>query len=181
VAHRRRAHARRDDRPLRRDADFPDESRIWSMVERHRATHLGISPTAIRGLMRAGEDPVRRHDRRASSSSAAPASRGIPSRGGGTSARSAMRAVRSSTTPAARRSPAGSSAARPGRTSSPAPSAARSPGWPPTSSTNGRSVRGAVGELVLRAPWPGMTRGFWKDRDRYIETYWPAPERVGPW
>jgi len=36
----------------------------------------------------------------------------------------------------------------------------------------GRPVRGAVGELVVRKPWPGMTRGFWKDPDRYIQTYW---------
>ena len=37
---------------------------------------------------------------------------------------------------------------------------------------NGRSVRGRVGELVIRAPWPGMTRGFWRDRERYLDTYW---------
>jgi acetyl-CoA synthetase len=37
---------------------------------------------------------------------------------------------------------------------------------------SGRSVRGAVGELVVRAPWPGMTRGFWKDPQRYLDTYW---------
>src|SRR5204862_8285207 len=43
--------------------DFPDAGRVWSMVERHRVTHLGLSPTAIRGLMRAGEEPVRTHDR----------------------------------------------------------------------------------------------------------------------
>ena len=37
----------------------------------------------------------------------------------------------------------------------------------------GRPVRGTVGELVLRAPWPGMTRGFWGgDRERYLDTYW---------
>jgi acetyl-CoA synthetase len=36
----------------------------------------------------------------------------------------------------------------------------------------GQPVRGAVGELVLRKPWPGMTRGFWRDPDRYLETYW---------
>jgi acetyl-CoA synthetase len=36
----------------------------------------------------------------------------------------------------------------------------------------GRPVRHQVGELVVRAPWIGMTRGFWKDRDRYLETYW---------
>ena len=37
---------------------------------------------------------------------------------------------------------------------------------------NGASVRGRVGELVIRAPWPGMTRGFWRDRERYLDTYW---------
>jgi acetyl-CoA synthetase len=36
----------------------------------------------------------------------------------------------------------------------------------------GRSVRNRVGELVIRRPWIGMTRGFWKDPQRYIETYW---------
>jgi acetyl-CoA synthetase len=35
----------------------------------------------------------------------------------------------------------------------------------------GNPVRGAVGELVLRGPWPGMTRGFWGDPDRYEEAY----------
>ncbi|HSP64641.1 MAG TPA: hypothetical protein VLO10_00490, partial [Candidatus Deferrimicrobium sp.] len=37
---------------------------------------------------------------------------------------------------------------------------------------NGNSVRNEVGELVVRSPWPGMTRGFWHDRERYLETYW---------
>jgi acetyl-CoA synthetase len=37
----------------------------------------------------------------------------------------------------------------------------------------GRSLRGAVGELVIRAPMPGMTRGFWRDDEgRYEATYW---------
>jgi acetyl-CoA synthetase len=36
----------------------------------------------------------------------------------------------------------------------------------------GRPVRGQVGELVLRQPWPGITRGFWRDEERYLETYW---------
>jgi acetyl-CoA synthetase len=31
---------------------------------------------------------------------------------------------------------------------------------------------GEVGELVCRKPFPGMTRGFWRDPDRYLETYW---------
>jgi acetyl-CoA synthetase len=36
----------------------------------------------------------------------------------------------------------------------------------------GRPVRGEVGELVCRNPFPGMTRGIWKDPERYLDTYW---------
>jgi acetyl-CoA synthetase len=38
----------------------------------------------------------------------------------------------------------------------------------------GRSLvgTGEVGELVCRQPFPGMTRGFWGDPERYVETYW---------
>jgi acetyl-CoA synthetase len=41
-----------------------------------------------------------------------------------------------------------------------------------------------VGELVIRNPWPGMTRGFWGDRQRYLDTYWSRFEDVwvhGDW
>jgi acetyl-CoA synthetase len=31
---------------------------------------------------------------------------------------------------------------------------------------------GEVGELVCRRPFPGMTRGFWRDPQKYIDTYW---------
>src|SRR6185369_33202 len=31
---------------------------------------------------------------------------------------------------------------------------------------------GTVGELVIGKPWIGMARGFWRDPDRYLETYW---------
>jgi acetyl-CoA synthetase len=39
---------------------------------------------------------------------------------------------------------------------------------------DGRSLiaTGEVGELVCRKPFPGMTRGFWGDSERYLETYW---------
>jgi acetyl-CoA synthetase len=36
----------------------------------------------------------------------------------------------------------------------------------------GNSVRGEVGELVCRRPWPGVTRGVWRDPERYLDTYW---------
>jgi acetyl-CoA synthetase len=39
---------------------------------------------------------------------------------------------------------------------------------------DGRSLvgTGEVGELVCRKPFPGMTRGFWDDPERYLDTYW---------
>jgi acetyl-CoA synthetase len=38
----------------------------------------------------------------------------------------------------------------------------------------GRSLvgTGEVGELVCRKPFPGMTRGFWDEPERYLDTYW---------
>jgi acetyl-CoA synthetase len=36
----------------------------------------------------------------------------------------------------------------------------------------GNPVRGEVGELAIRKPWPGMTRGFWRDPERYLDAYW---------
>jgi acetyl-CoA synthetase len=38
--------------------------------------------------------------------------------------------------------------------------------------SDGDPVRGVVGELVCRQPWPGMTKGVWRDDERYREAYW---------
>jgi acetyl-CoA synthetase len=49
---------------------------------------------------------------------------------------------------------------------------------------HGNSVRGEVGELVCKRPWPGMTRGIWGDPERYLDTYWrtfPGVWRHGDW
>ena len=42
--------------------DWPDAGRLWSLVARHRITHFGVSPTLIRALRVHGEAPVRDHD-----------------------------------------------------------------------------------------------------------------------
>lgn len=36
----------------------------------------------------------------------------------------------------------------------------------------GSPIRGEVGELVCRKPFPGMTRGIWRDPERYLDAYW---------
>jgi acetyl-CoA synthetase len=37
---------------------------------------------------------------------------------------------------------------------------------------DGKSVVDAIGELVVRNTFPGMTHAFWQDTDRYLDTYW---------
>src|SRR5690606_20412349 len=54
---------------------------------------------------------------------------------------------------------------------------------------HGQSIRnkpGEVGELAIRRPWIGMTRGFWRDENdqRYRDAYWSRFENVwvhGDW
>ena len=44
---------------------------------------------------------------------------------------------------------------------------------------HGNSVSaGEVGELANRKPWIGMARGFWKENERYLETYWSRFEKI---
>jgi acetyl-CoA synthetase len=50
----------------------------------------------------------------------------------------------------------------------------------------GRSLvgTGEVGELACRRPFPGMTRGFWRDPERYLDAYWrrlPGVWMHGDW
>ena len=42
--------------------DFPGPDRLWDMVERHKITTLGISPTLIRAMIAHGEEPFGKHD-----------------------------------------------------------------------------------------------------------------------
>ena len=37
---------------------------------------------------------------------------------------------------------------------------------------NGRPVRDQLGELSILKPFVGMTQSFWNDRERYLESYW---------
>ena len=50
---------------------------------------------------------------------------------------------------------------------------------------NGEPVKpGQVGELVIKQPWIGMARGFWQERERYLETYWSRFKNIwvhGDW
>ena len=153
--------------------DFPGPDRVWKLCADHKVTALGVSPTLIRALRRHGDEIVHRHDL---SSLRKFASTGEPwnpdpwmwlfqnvGRGklpiinysGGTEISGGI-VMGNVLTPM-----------KPCAFSGPLPGMAAD-----VVDENGKSVRGKVGELVIREPWIGMTRGFWKDRQRYIETYW---------
>lgn len=153
--------------------DYPKEDRLWQLVERHSVTILGVSPTLVRALMRLGDEPVERHNL---SSLRILGSTGEPwnpapwlwffntvgkgrlpiiNYSGGTEVSGGI-VMGNVLTPL-----------KPCAFSGPLPGMAAD-----VVDDAGRSVRNQVGELVIRQPWIGMTRGFWKDPERYIETYW---------
>ena len=153
--------------------DFPDPGRIWEMVERHRLTVLGIAPTAIRALMRAGDDWVTLRDLsslRVLGSSGEPWNpdawrwfQGVVGGGrcpvvnysGGTEVSGGIVA----STVITPQKPTSFAGPVPGMDAD-------------VVDEGGSPVRGQVGELVVRQPWPGMARGFWRERERYLEAYW---------
>lgn len=161
--------------------DYPEPDRLWRMVEDHRITHLGISPTAIRLLMRYGDEW--------------PAKRDL----------SSLRILGSTGEPwdeeswkwffekvGAGRCPiiniSGGTEIM-GCFLFPLPIVPLKPCTLGKGAAlgmdvdvvdeEGQSVRGEKGYLVARSPAPSMTKGLWRDPERYLETYWSRFE--GMW
>ena len=147
--------------------DVPDASRLFSgLVERHGVSTLGVSPTLVRTLRAAGTDPSGDL-----SSVRVLGSTGEPwdpesdhwlardvfgGQGSGGQLLRRHRGGRLDPVPL----PGGGDLQL-------------LPGGPALGidvdvvDDDGRSLRGSVGELVCRQPWPSMTRGVWKDDERY--------------
>jgi acetyl-CoA synthetase len=153
--------------------DFPEPDRVWSLVDRHKVTALGVSPTLIRALRRHGDEIVHRHDL---SSLRKFASTGEPWNPDPWTW--LFQNVGSGKLPIINYSGGTeiSGGIVMGNVLTPMKACAFSGPLPGMAADvvdgNGQSLRGQVGELVIREPWIGMTRGFWKDRERYLETYW---------
>ena len=87
--------------------NYPDNSRFWNVIDKHKVNIFYTAPTAIRALMQAATSRSRRPRARACACSAASASRSIRKPGNGITAWSATSAARSST-PGGRPRPAAS-------------------------------------------------------------------------
>ena len=154
--------------------NHPGPGRLWDMVERHRINTLGISPTLIRALIPAGEEHVSGHDL---SSLRILGSTGEPWNpepymwffhkvGGGRCP--IMNLSGGTEVGACFLSPLPITPLKPCTLGGPALGMDIDV-WGP----DGRPVGpGEVGELVCKKPWPAMTRGIWKDPERYLDTYW---------
>jgi acetyl-CoA synthetase len=153
--------------------DFPQPDRLWDFCARSKVEVLGISPTLVRALAAHGDQWVEKHDLaplRIFGSTGEPwnpdpwwwlfenvGRRRIPiiNYSGGTEISGGI-LMSNPLLPI-----------KPCAFSAPCPGIAAD-----VVDENGDSVRGAVGELVIRNPWIGQARGFWKDEERYLQTYW---------
>jgi len=159
--------------------DYPGPDRLWALVEHHKITQLGVSPTLIRALIPHGEEPFQKHDLsslRFFASTGEPwnpdpwlwlfdcvgeGKRPIINYSGGTEISGGI--VMGN--PILPLKPCSFSAACPGIAAE-------------VFDEDGQPLRNAVGELVIKSPWIGMTRGFWKDKGRYLDTYWSRWDNV---
>ncbi|MBA2475621.1 MAG: AMP-binding protein [Actinobacteria bacterium] len=161
--------------------DWPRD-RLWKLIESERVSMLGVSPTLIRSLLQAGDPETDLSSLETIASTGEPWNPGpyrwlhervgggrvpIVNFSGGTEVGACFLSVVVTE-----------------------PIKEVSLGFPALGldmdvlDGTGRSLRGEVGELVCRAPWPGMTRGVWGDPERYLETYWrrfPGVWTHGDW
>ncbi|KHE66914.1 AMP-binding protein [Halobacillus sp. BBL2006] len=153
--------------------DYPNPDRLWELVERYEVTHLGISPTLVRSMMKHGEEWLEKHDL---SSLKLIGSTGEPwnpepwhwlfkhagnsqvpifNYSGGTEISGGI---------------LGNVLIKPIQ---PITFNAALPGMDvDVYDEDGKSLSNQVGELVIRKPWVGMTNGFYEENERYENTYW---------
>ncbi|MGA1383497.1 MAG: acetate--CoA ligase [Steroidobacteraceae bacterium] len=155
---------------------YPDGGRFWSICERHGVTVFYTAPTAIRALMKLGDDIPAKFDL---SKIRLLGSVGEPinpeawmwyHRVIGRERCPIVDTWWQTETGAIMISPLpGVTATKPGSCTRPLPGV-----FADIVDDEGRSVTtpDAGGYLVIRKPWPSMLRTIWGDNDRYLKTYW---------
>ena len=155
---------------------YPDGGRFWRICEQHGVTVFYTAPTAIRALMKLGDELPAKYDL---SKIRLLGSVGEPINpeawmwyhrviGGGrcpivdTWWQTETGAIMISPIP-------GVTSTKPGSCTQPLPGI-----FADIVDEEGQSVTtaDAGGYLVIRKPWPSMLRTIWGDNDRYLKTYW---------
>jgi acetyl-CoA synthetase len=153
---------------------YPQPDRFWSIVEKFKVSILYTSPTAIRGLMRFGEEWPKKHDL---SSLRILGSVGEPinpeawiwyRHNVGHDELPIMDTWWQTETGMILISPTVVIPLKPGSASRPLPTIEAD-----VVDKNGVSVGSEKGGfLIIRHPWPAQMRTIYKDPDRYVQTYW---------
>lgn len=155
--------------------DYPEPGRLWRLAQDHAISFLGVAPTMVRAFMQQPEGTVERYDLSALRVTASTGEPWTPEAwnwfrdrvcrnrapilnySGGTEIGGGIVAgtvLHPDLKPCAFAGPIPGMGAM-------------------VVDSDGRPLpRGEVGELALAVPSIGLTRGLWRDPDRYIESYW---------
>ena len=157
--------------------NYPDSSRFWQVVDKHKVNIFYTAPTAIRALMREGEEPVKRTSRK---SLRLLASVGEPInpeawlwyyRVVGDSRCPVIDTWWQTETGGHMITPLpGATALKPGSATLPFFGI-----QPLVVDNDGKILEGACeGNLCIAASWPGQMRTVFGDHDRFVKTYFSS-------
>src|SRR3954471_4436293 len=152
--------------------DWPTQDRLWRTVEQERVTSLGLSPTLTRSLLPHGDPSSDLSSLRTFVTTGEPWNpepyRWLFENVGGSRV-PVINCSGGTEVGACFLSPTPVQPIKPCSLGGPALGMAMD-----VVDDAGNSLVGSgeVGELVCRKPFPGMTRGFWRDPERYLDTYW---------
>jgi len=161
--------------------NHPYPNRWWQMIEKYGITILYTSPTAIRGLMRFGDQWPQRHDL---STLRLLGSVGEPINP--EAWKWYHRVIGQERCPIMDtwwQTETGGFVITPLPITPLKPGSATKPFFGHEVAVvddDGKEVKpGEEGKLVLKAPWPGMARTIYGDPDRYVEVYWKDYQKQG--
>lgn len=161
--------------------NHPYPNRWWQIIEKYGINILYTSPTAIRGLMRFGDQWPRRHDL---SSLRLLGSVGEPINP--EAWRWFYRIIGQERCPIMDtwwQTETGGHMITPLPITPLKPGSATKPFFGNeigVVNDEGQDVKpGEEGKLVIKSPWPGMARTVYKDPDRYVDIYWKEYEKQG--
>ncbi|HCK67487.1 MAG TPA: AMP-dependent synthetase [Anaerolineae bacterium] len=159
--------------------DFPAPNRLWELAEKHKINQMGVSPTLIRSLIPQGEEHFKKHNLSSLKCFASTGEPWNPDPWMWLFEKVGNKKIPIINYSGGTEISGGIVMGNPLRPLKPCAFSAPCPGMnADVVNEDGKPLRDSVGELVIKSPWIGMTRGFWKDKQRYLDTYWSRWDNV---
>lgn len=159
--------------------DFPAPNRLWELAEKHKINQMGVSPTLIRSLIPQGEEHFKKHNLTSLKCFASTGEPWNPDPWMWLFEKVGNKKIPIINYSGGTEISGGIVMGNPLMPLKPCAFSAPCPGMNvDVLNEDGKPLRDSVGELVIKSPWIGMTRGFWKDKQRYLDTYWSRWDNV---